>query len=372
MTKNGPSIENRSTFDFIRYANCWEDAAILTRALEMGPGKSYVSIASAGDNSLALLTLNPSLVVAVDLSSVQLACTELKKVAIEHCEYETVLWFLGYLERTKETGCASRLEYYSNLRRFCSSETRNFWDGRSNEITSGIIYKGKFERYFGIFRKHILPLIHNREKVLALLEKKEPAQRELFYEKQWNTLRWRLLFRFFFSRFVMGRSGRDPEFFRYVKGSVAGRILQRTRHALTVLPTHNNPYLRFILTGSFGNVLPYYLHKENFEIIKKNIACLQLCHGTLDAAFCDNRQYDGFNLSDIFEYMDEPLFENTCKSIVDSASPGANIAYWNMLVPRRIASILPEKISPLDELSQELFNYDQAFFYQAFFVDKVK
>ncbi len=32
----------------------------------------------------------------------------------------------------------------------------------------------------------------------------------------------------------MGRLGRDPEFFRYVEGSVAERILERVEYALTV------------------------------------------------------------------------------------------------------------------------------------------
>ena len=71
-----------------------------------------------------------------------------------------------------------------------------------------------------------------------------------------------MLFRVFFSRFVMGRLGRDPEFFRYVEGSVSDRILSRTRHALTVLPTHANPFLAYILTGNYGDALPRYLRPE--------------------------------------------------------------------------------------------------------------
>ena len=64
-----------------------------------------------------------------------------------------------------------------------------------------------------------------------------------------DTWRWRILFRLFFSRVVMGRLGRDPSFFRYVEGSVADRILARTRHALTALNPADYPYLQWILTG---------------------------------------------------------------------------------------------------------------------------
>ena len=52
---------------------------------------------------------------------------------------------------------------------------------------------------------------------------------------------------------LVGRLGRDPEFFRYVQGSVSDRILSRARHALTVLPTHENPYLQFILNGQLDH-----------------------------------------------------------------------------------------------------------------------
>ena len=38
-------------FQFIRYANCWEDADILSEALDVAENKKFLSIASAGDNS---------------------------------------------------------------------------------------------------------------------------------------------------------------------------------------------------------------------------------------------------------------------------------------------------------------------------------
>ena len=61
------------------------------------------------------------------------------------------------------------------------------------------------------------------------------------------------MFQLFFSRVVMGRLGRDPEFFAHVEGSVATRILQRTRHALTVLNPADNPYIHWILRGTHGD-----------------------------------------------------------------------------------------------------------------------
>ncbi|WP_279384602.1 DUF3419 family protein, partial [Geotalea toluenoxydans] len=84
-----------------------------------------------------------------------------------------------------------------------------------------------------------------------------------------------MLFHVFFSRFVMGRLGRDPSFFRYVQGSVADRILARTRHALTVLNPADNPYLQWILTGRHTSALPFALRPENFEAIRANLDRLE-------------------------------------------------------------------------------------------------
>jgi hypothetical protein len=93
-------IGKRARFDFIRYANCWEDADILLRALDVKEGGVYLSIASAGDNTLSLLSCNPSLVLAIDLSAAQLACLELRRAAFARLPYEGVLRFLGVREST--------------------------------------------------------------------------------------------------------------------------------------------------------------------------------------------------------------------------------------------------------------------------------
>ncbi len=369
----GNAIEDRASFNEIRYANCWEDADILIQAASPLKGKRCLSIASSGDNSLALLANDPSLVVAVDLSMAQLACVELRKAAFAELDYEEMLWFLGFTELSPAGKNASRFHTFDLLKNQLSSASRSFWDGKRDAVAAGIIYQGKFERYFKMFRNIILPLIHSRKKVVELLREKDSSARTAFYNTQWNTLRWRMLFRIFFSRFVMGRAGRDPEFFRYVEGSVAERILKRTRHALTVLETHNNPYLTCILTGGFGSALPYYARKEHFDPIRNNLERLELCNGTTDTALEKYRTvFDVFNLSDIFEYMNEQEFGAVAERIIAHAAPRARLMYWNMLVPRQVSKRFPESVTTLTSLSNDLFLQDKAFFYQSFFTDEVR
>ena len=76
-------IDQRASFHFIRYANCWEDAEVLCTALLPRCGTRILSIASAGDNSLALLAAGAE-VVAADLSVAQLACLDLRVAALNN------------------------------------------------------------------------------------------------------------------------------------------------------------------------------------------------------------------------------------------------------------------------------------------------
>jgi S-adenosylmethionine-diacylglycerol 3-amino-3-carboxypropyl transferase len=355
----------RADFSGIRYAQCWEDADVLLSALEPGPGKRCLSIASAGDNTLALLSRDPESVLALDLSPAQLACLELRVAAYRILQHGELLALIGCVDSDV------RPRLYAACREQLSSGARAFWDDRGNLIAAGIGSVGKFEHYFRMFRERVLPLVHSRHTVGELLRPKSGDERRSFYRNRWNNWRWRLMFRTFFSRKLMGLLGRDPEFFRYVEGSVSERILQRTEYALTELDPAVNPYIHWILTGRFDGALPASLREENFEPIRRNLDRLEWRCGSLEESLGHDRKFDCFNLSDIFEYMSPPSYEQLLQRIVSSARPGGRLAYWNMLARRRRPDSLATSLRPLAELSAELFARDQAFFYSALVVEEV-
>jgi len=167
--------------------------------------------------------------------------------------------------------------------------------------------------------------------------------------------------------------GRDPEFFKYVRVPVAERILHRTKYALTQLDTHQNPYLDYILTGNFSQCLPYYLEKDNFERIRLNLDRLILHQGSIqDAAKkYGSEKFDGFNLSDIFEYLDEPACVEIYGTLLNYSRSGARLAYWNMLVPRQCPKKFENRVEYKTALSEDLFARDKAFFYSKFIVEEV-
>src|SRR5438477_9967269 len=91
----GSEVQAKADFSGVRYAQCWEDADVLVEGLDVRPGDVCLSIASAGDNALALLTRDPDRVVALDLSPAQLACVELRVSAYRTLDHQELLELIG-------------------------------------------------------------------------------------------------------------------------------------------------------------------------------------------------------------------------------------------------------------------------------------
>jgi S-adenosylmethionine-diacylglycerol 3-amino-3-carboxypropyl transferase len=306
-------------------------------------------------------------VVALDLSAAQLACLDLRVAAYRSLRHGELLELMGSRRSTR------RAALYARCRPALSNDARAVWDRRGDAIEAGIGGAGKFERYFSLFRRRVLPLVHSRKDVQALLTPRDGQAREHFYRQHWDTWRWRLLFRLFFSRLVMGRLGRDPEFFRYVEGDVAARILERTRHALAVLDPADNPYVHWILTGTHGPRLPVALRAEHFETIRDRLDRLEWRRQAIEA-FVDEAgagSVDRFNLSDLFEYVSLAHYHQLLERLTRASRPGARLAYWNMLAPRRRPESMAATLIPLESLSARLHLADRAFFYSAFVVEEV-
>jgi S-adenosylmethionine-diacylglycerol 3-amino-3-carboxypropyl transferase len=360
-------ISSRAKFSRVRYAQCWEDADVLLDALDVHPGDVCLSIGSAGDNSLSLLTRDPARVIAVDVSAPQIACLELRVAAYRALEHAELLELIG------SRPSARRQQLYSRCRAALSTDAREFWDGRPDAVAHGIGAAGKFEEYFALFRRWVLPLVHGHRRVAQLLERRSLPARRAFYDKKWDTARWRMMFRLFFSRTILGRAGRDPAFFRYVETDVAGAILARTRHALTDLDPADNPYVHWILTGGHGAVLPHALRRENFELIRDRLDRLEWHRVPLEEFLsrCSGGSVSRFNLSDIFEYMSAAEYEHLLERLLLAGRPGGRLVYWNLLVDRRRPASLQDQLHSLDDVARPLHARDKTFFYSALVVEEI-
>jgi len=364
MTAEAP---RHADFSTLRYAQVWEDTEVLLEALAIQPGDTCLAIASAGDHALAMLTREPAQVVAVDVNPAQLACLRLRIAAYRVLDHPALLELVG------SRPSARRQALYAKCRAALDKPTRAFWDARPALIAGGLGAAGKFERYFAHFRRWVLPWVHRRRTVRALFEPREPAERRRFYERTWNNRRWRAMFALFFSRPVMSRLGRDPAFFRYVEGPVAGRLFQRAEHALAELDPAANPYLHWILTGTHGAALPLALRPESFEPIRRNLDRVRIVHSSLETALgaMPERFVDRFNLSDVFEYMSAANAEALLRQCVARGRPGGRLVYWNMLVPRRRPEPMADVLCPLEAQAEALHRVDQAFFYSRLVIEAI-
>ena len=356
-----------ANFSILRYAQCWEDADVLLDGLDIQPNHVCLSIASAGDNTLAMLANGPRRIVALDCNPAQLACLELRVAAYRELEHTGLLELIGSLASRR------RGLLYQRCRSLLSGGARRFWDTRAEEISLGIGCAGKFERYLATFRDRVLPWVHSAGSIERLLSGGSLEKRQDFYRECWDTWKWRRAFKIFFSRFVMGRLGRDPSFFRHVEGGIAGRLLARTQHALTTLDPAVNPYLQWILTGRHVSALPYALRPENFQSIRENLDRLEWRSQSLGEFLSTPGEYpiDRFNLSDVFEYMSLDNYTAQLRKIAAAGAPGARLAYWNLLAERRRPEDMSGTLRSSYELADRLHQTDKAFFYGSFVLEEV-
>jgi S-adenosylmethionine:diacylglycerol 3-amino-3-carboxypropyl transferase len=306
-------------------------------------------------------------VIAIDRSEAQLHCLALRVAAYRTLEHGELLALVG------SRPCRDRAALYRRCRPLLSRRARAFWDAHPGAIARGIGGFGRFEHYFELFRRWVLPLVHRAPRVAALVDLKTETERRRFYEETWNSRRWRLLFGLFFSEQVMRRVGRRADCFAHVRGPVARPLLDRTRHALTTLDPSANPYVHWILTGTHGSALPYALRPEHFDAIRRNLDRLEWRCTSLDDHLrsAGTGAIDRCNLSDVFEYLSRDAYHRTLERIVEVCRPGGRLVYWNLLAERTRPAYLASRLRPLDALADALHRRDRAFFYQRLVVEEV-
>ena len=364
-------VRDRAAFSTIRYANVWEDPRVLRGALEVKPGDVVFSIAAAGDNALALLLDDPSRVVALDFNESQLALTALKVAALQALDHPSLLAFLGAMPSR------DRLRHYARVRTLLDDSTRRYWDARPQSVQIGVCRDGRFERYLGYFRRFVLPLVQSKTTVRSILAARSLDEQRRIFAASWDNPRWRALFKVFFGKAMLGRLGRDPAFFTHVAvRDVGGVFLARAARALTALPVDDNFFVEAILTGhvtgAFGR--PPYLDEANHATLRGRLSRLELVYGSMEAhlAATPPDTYDAYNLSDCFEWMSDAQSEAMLRSIARAAKPGARLAYWNLLVPRRRPAVLASLIEEDHARSAALHAIDRCFFYSDVVVERVK
>jgi len=336
----------------IPYAQSWEDADVLLEALQVDSADTCLSVASAGDNTLALVGAGAKRVIAADLSPAQIACLELRVSAYRNLKHSEFLELLG------QNPSAQRLELYQRCRADLSQQARRFWDRRQRLILQGIVYSGRFEKSLTLLRRFVLPLIHPRKKVNRLFEMSTVQERHEFYDREWNTQRWTLLCNILFGRMT------EP-----------GVQIQNRRipNALIQLPPQKNPYLQWILAGRFMTALPYALRPENFDRIRQNLDSLEWhCASVEDVlAGLPDDVLHCCNLSNIFEHVSPESYRRMLHEIIRVSAPGCRLVYWNVSAQRHCPPVLADRLRQRRDLAVRLFRKDKTFFHRDLVIEEV-
>ena len=370
MKTTGTEATRSALGERISYAQSWEDPQVLQAGLRVGPDDDVLSVCASGDNCFALAIAGARSVTAIDLSGPQLALAKLKLVAAQHFDVDCFRSFLGL------GPIGQRVFLYHELRPALDPITRAFWDGHEAQIRAGLASCGKFEQYLATFRERVLPWVHRRSTIENFLACETLPAQQAFFRDRWDSFRWRVLFRLFFSRLVMQRAGRSEAQFAHVSGSVGSVFLERTQHVMTEISVKTNPFLQWILTGMYTNLecSQPYLSVEGHRKLAEVADRIRFVHDDLLGHLkgCEPGTYTAFNLSDVPEYLSESESEALLRSCVTASRPGARLAYWNLLVPRWRPDSMAALLDRDTALGQRLIQEDRAFFYGAFQVETVR
>jgi len=350
----------------ILQAQCWEDGDTLRRALDVQSGETVVSIASAGDNTLALLLDDPANVVAVDPSPAQIACCQLKAASF---------LCLGYGEILELNGSRSsnqRPSLLSEVLKETSAETATLWQTIGNDGVTGMGGVGVFERQWEGFRRKRLPFAAGKAKIDALFSPGPETARAEFYDRSWNTRRWRQLFRGGFARSLAAIDAGTSESPR-IDSEVMGSFQNRLRRQMVELDPGKNPWLHWLLRGDHGDTLPPWLQARNFGTIRDRLKRIEWQGRSLEAALgtLPAGSVGRFNLGGMFETASEAAYQHLLKSIIRVARPGARLVYWNTLVSRSRPESLRDQIRPMTDLAEKLTATDRTLFGQKLIIEEI-
>jgi len=330
------------------FAQVREDPVLEIEALKAGPADTVVVVSSGGCTALSLLAAGAGNVVAVDLSRAQNSMVEIKATAVDQLSRTQALAFLG----AAPAQGAARAETYQRLREQLTPEARVYWDARPRAVKAGVLASGVTEHFLRGVVAVIRTTIHPPSRIRRLLSCRTLEEQRTLYYQEWNSRRWRLLFKVMLNRAVFRRTY-DPAFFANVENpSFPDHFHQVAEHGLTNVPVADNYFLHYMLTGSYpkdvlGGVPPYLAEGTEAALADLDERLLLIDGSYLDyLKTCPDASVNGFALSNICEWLEPAQIDELMGEIVRTAAPGARMVFRNFVgwteIPSRWRSDIVE------------------------------
>ena len=226
---------------------------------------------------------------------------------------------------------------YDGVKGRLGAGAREWWDAHPRSIERGVINVGVTERFIAGVITAVRWGIHPPRRIGRLLACQTLEQQHQFYEREWNTPRWRLLFTLLLNRAVF-RKTYHPAFFEHVENaSFAGHFRTLAEHALTEVPISTNYFIHHMFTGSYPvgvpGGLPPYLDPESAAVVTPALDRLTLVDGgyTTYLRTCPEASVHGFALSNILEWFTPQQTDELFAAVVRTAAPGARLVFRNFV-----------------------------------------
>jgi S-adenosylmethionine-diacylglycerol 3-amino-3-carboxypropyl transferase len=344
----------------------WEDPELDRQAFGELRGKTLCAVSSGGCNVLTFLLDDPERIVAFDYNQSQTHVLELKLAAIRALDYAGLLELLGVRPSQR------RGALYAALRPLLSAAASAYWDAAPWLVSKGLLGGGRYERFVGAFRK-FLHVVQGERRIQGLFAERDEAERRRYFDAQWNTWAWRMLFKAFFNRTLLARRGLAADYFTFDDGSrsFAESFARRAEHAMTALSVRDNPFLAQYLLGRYldEDHLPRWLQPEQLPVLKERVDRVVLRTADARRLFeAERNVYDGICLSNVCELMSEADTTVTLRLAAQALRGGGMLTLRNLMVPRRASAELNDLLTLQRARSEELLRLDRSFVYSAFLV----
>lgn len=342
-------------FSGLVYPQIWEDPVVDMAALELGPGKRIVTIASGGCNVMNYLTASPAEIIAVDLNPAHIALLKLKLAAARRLpNHEAFFRFFGHADERENTARYDRF-----LRDALPEDARAYWEKRGltgrrqiSIFTRNIYRYGLLGRFIGL--THLLARAYGKNPRLMLTARGLEEQRRLFEENlapvfDSALIRW--LCRMPVSLYGLGI---PPAQFAYLTadagGDLAGLLRQRLSRLACDFPVEDN----YFAWQAFGRgydregrrAVPPYLAREAFDTLRANADRVTAVQASMTDKLAElpDRWLDGYVLLDAQDWMTPAQMTALWAEISRTARPGARVIFRTAGLDSPLEAVLPADI----------------------------
>lgn len=364
---------NPKFFETLNYASVNEDWRTEIEALnfaEADDSAVALVVTGSGDRPLDLLSAAAGRprVVSIDANPAQNHLLRLKVAAMQELPFADYLQFLGLHSGQDDVKGAKRRrsDVFRALTHALPPETRTFWTERLNMIRAGVLYQGRWERFYR--KLAILARVMRPMALPALFALDDLDAQRLFVEQTWDVWRWRTAFRVLCNPWFSRVFFRDPAYFKYVRPNVGDFLYDRMACCLQSHLARDDFMINLVLRGKLSDTdLPPYLTPEGVDRIRTRLDCLDIVTGNmaehLDAA--PPGMYTHLSCSDVPSFLDEVEFRQFLITIGRAAAPNARFCVRQFLT----AHPWPADVHFLERdptLEARLAQNDHAFAYSFF------